>query len=329
MKNAQSLLYSLFQISGYMKNWYEVVLLYFGIRTKLVAKLVDGGECRINGMEGYYIFRNCRFVPWYMKLHNGIDSKFERGRLKLAVGNRKLVFNYGNQRDLANIFSILYELLVDGEYSELEVKNKQVVDIGASFGDTAIYFAIRGAQHVYAFELYPSSYLIGTKNVAANTLKNRITFLNEGCGPESGSIFIDPKHVSTVFSNVGTTKGLPIVMGYGLGCKSMVFEKAKKIKTGKKIKISTLDEIVRRYGINDGALKIDCEGAEYGIILGANNNTLKRFTQMIIEYHYGYRDLIKKLHAAGFDCTHTMPREMTGGSGERFEIGFISARRRS
>ena len=303
MKNVESLLSSLFQISIYMKNWYEIPLLYAGMKSEIVAKLAGGEEYRISGMEGYYIFRNCKFVPYYMKLKSGVDSSFKDGTLRLNADGKGLIFRYGSQRELADILSILYELFVDGEYSALEVLGRDVVDIGASFGDSAIYFSARGAKHVYAFELYPSSYALGVRNVAANSMKKRITFLNEGCGPRSGSILIDPKQISTVFG------------------------KAKSARKGKRVKISTLEGIVKRYKIGNGLLKVDCEGAEYEIILGAKDSTLKRFTQMIIEYHHGYRDLVERLDAAGFECTHTMPREMAGGAGERFEIGFIYASR--
>jgi len=40
----------------------------------------------------------------------------------------------------------------------VDVKNKSVVDIGAFVGDTAIYFAIKGAEKVIAIEPHPGAY---------------------------------------------------------------------------------------------------------------------------------------------------------------------------
>jgi len=56
------------------------------------------------------------------------------------------------------------------------------VDVGAASGDTAIYFALNGAKHVYAFEPYPYSYNIAKENIKLNHLEDKITMLNEGCG---------------------------------------------------------------------------------------------------------------------------------------------------
>lgn len=39
-----------------------------------------------------------------------------------------------------------------GAHAQLDIKGRQVVDLGAYTGDTAIYYAKRGASHVYAFE---------------------------------------------------------------------------------------------------------------------------------------------------------------------------------
>ena len=45
---------------------------------------------------------------------------------------------------------------------------------------------------------------------------------------------------------------------------------------------------------------MDCEGAEYDIINGSDNKLLRLFKSIVIEYHYGYIDLKKKLEGVGF-----------------------------
>jgi Methyltransferase FkbM domain len=61
----------------------------------------------------------------------------------------------------------------------------------------------------------------------------------------------------------------------------------------------TLEDILNKYNAPNGktVLKMDCEGAEYEIILSATVDTLLRFSHLLIEYHYGYN---KKL-ATGKD----------------------------
>ena len=38
-------------------------------------------------------------------------------------------------------------------------------------------------------------------------------------------------------------------------------------------------------------LKMDCEGSEYRIILNTDKKILRKFTQIIMEYHFGYKNL--------------------------------------
>jgi len=46
-----------------------------------------------------------------------------------------------------------------------------------------------------------------------------------------------------------------------------------------------------------GVLKVDCEGCEYGTILCSDNKTLRRFDEIMIGYHHGYKNLVEKLEA--------------------------------
>ena len=52
-------------------------------------------------------------------------------------------------------------------------------------------------------------------------------------------------------------------------------------------------------------LKLDCEGAEYNILFGAPDETLKRIRRIVMEYHdsltsHTHRDLVKFLSEKGF-----------------------------
>ncbi len=128
---------------------------------------------------------------------------------------------------------------------------------------------MKGAKHVYAFEPYPYSYNLAKKNIELNKLENKITLLNEGCGKE-GFVTIESKT-----KNYGGTD-------------------LKSFDTGIKIKISSLDLIAEKFKLNNAILKIDCEGCEYKTVLTANNKTLQKFNQIIIEYHYGYKNLKRR-----------------------------------
>jgi len=190
----------------------------------------------------------------------------------------------------------------------LDVKGKDVVDVGANVGDSAIYFALKGARHVYAFEPYPYSYNIAKKNIKLNHLEDKITLLNEGCG-KSGFVTIKED-----YENTGGTD-------------------LKNFKEGKKIKIESLDEIVKRFSLKHAELKVDCEGCEYDLILNASDEALKAFDQIIMEYHYGYRNLVKGLEQAGFKVKYSLPKYFYSREAEDNNtypyIGLIYAKNRS
>jgi FkbM family methyltransferase len=72
--------------------------------------------------------------------------------------------------------------------------------------------------------------------------------------------------------------------------------------------VLTLGDLVRRLAINPDVLKVDCEGCEYDVILSTCPRILAKFSYMQIEYHYGYRNLTKKLRECGFNIASSSPR---------------------
>jgi len=89
--------------------------------------------------------------------------------LELMLNNKSIIF-----------FGWLYGepgALPDRDW--LDVKGKRVLDVGASIGDTAVYFALRRATEVVAFEPYPFPYVFALKNIEVNGLKN-VKVINAG-----------------------------------------------------------------------------------------------------------------------------------------------------
>lgn len=94
-----------------------------------------------------------------------------------------------------------------------------------------------------------------------------------------------------------------------------------KIKTN--IRRISLNDIVKKHRIKDGALKMDAEGAEYKIIANASINTLKKFKQVQIDFHrHGSDKITNKLSKAGFKSQVTMT--ILAG---KIKSGYISAQR--
>jgi len=265
------------------KNWYDVVLFRIGIRKTLTIKFRNGKSVCFKSRKEYFDFWESEFGRDELsklteKRHYNYKIKgikIKSNSVELNYQNKKLYFYYDTNKQLNNTIILINANFINEQLKRLDVRDKDIVDVGANIGDTAIYFALKGAKHVYAFEPYPYSYNIAKKNIKLNHLENKITLLNEGCG-RSGFVTIREDYENSNSADL------------------------KNFKKGKKIKIESLDEIVKRFNLKHSALKVDCEGCEYDLILNASDEALNAFDQIIIEYHYGYKNLIEKLKKSGF-----------------------------
>ena len=177
----------------------------------------------------------------------------------------------------------LHTVFFNDEYSTLDVKDKIVIDVGANIGDSSIYFALRGAKKVIAIEPFPENFQLAKKNIELNNLDDTIDLIQAGCTSKSGTILLDP-------TNVGPCSIL-----------------SKSTQEGVEIPLLSLDDIIEKYQIESGVLKIDCEGCERDVILNTSKKSLQKFSQMFVEYHFGYRDLSSKLSSSGFSLKISRP----------------------
>jgi len=276
------------------KNWHEIILFRLGLKKKIDIVLKNGAKFRVNNYDDYNDF--WKFGQLILNNNVKVDKSRHLIIVKFEINKvlKEVIFGFKTIKNLRNMGEPIAENLIYDSYKMLDVSNKDVVDVGANIGDTAIYFALKGAKHVYAFEPYPYSYNIAKKNIELNHLKDKITLLNEGCG-RSGFVTIKED-----YENTGSTD-------------------LKNFKEGKKIKIESIDEIVKRFNLKHAALKVDCEGCEYDLILNASDKALLAFDQIIMEYHYGCINIVKRLKQAGFNVKYNLPIHM--------QLGLIYAKR--
>jgi FkbM family methyltransferase len=276
-----------------VKNWYSILIFRSGFKkTGFVMQLRDGKKIEIRKPEDYFSFWDHYFI------------KIDKRVIRFKFGSKRLKFYYDSKKQLANTLYLIKEQFIEKQYNLLNIKNRIVVDIGANIGDSAIYFALKGAKKVYAFEPYPYSYKLAMRNIRLNKLQNRIKLLNLGCYGKEGKIMIDTSYKNSSGADL------------------------KNFENGTVIHIITLGDLIRRFDIPKGAvLKMDCEGCEYGVLLEARNSDLRKFKQIVVEYHYGYLNIYRKLKAAGFRVTRTMPKYIINSEAENKEmiIGLIYA----
>lgn len=245
---------------------------------------------KIDNYEKYVTF--FRYIPFAWVGKDNIVSFFSEGKLiRMYVGN-------WHPAILAGIFG-----MKEYKTSFSDVKGKIIVDIGAAIGDTAVYFGMKGAKKIYGYEIIKECFDISQKNIELNNLK-------EICHMELCGI---GKNDSIELTHPAITS----------------FMSSENIKTFKGVKTKRISDIVREHDIKDAILKIDTDGFEYEILEITDNKTLRHFERIVIEYHYGIKNLEVKLQEAGFSTLATDPHKVYVDYHpeglQNMEVGYIIA----
>lgn len=210
--------------------------------------------------------------------HNQLEMAKAGLIFKFNPSDNKINFTYKNTSVSfvdADYNGDLIGVFLNEEYGDLEVQDKIVVDIGANIGDSAIYFALKGAKKVIAIEPYPLTFKSLKENVNFNGYTNIIKIINGGYGKDS-YLVVDP-------------------MKRAIGSSSLI-----ESSSGQTISIFSLQTIVKDYDIKDGILKMDCEGCEYELFNENNKPFFNKFEKILLEYHNYSDPLLNFLTDLGF-----------------------------
>lgn len=307
MANFKGPLANLLNIHRVVKNYWNVLLFKYGIIKDTWFKLYSGESFHIRNIRDYEKFWENKMVY----LNNNYKIKLRRKLIKVYFGKEypkyysksNISFIFDNENAIGNTIRQIRDILYYKEYRFINPKNKIVVDVGANIGDSAIYFHLRGAKQVYAVEAMPRLYKLMIQNIRINKIANVLP-INAVCST-SNKVYKLPKD-STWDGDI-----------------------QEKLNNSTKVKSISLDEIVKRYDINNGILKIDCEGCEYDIIANSRKETLQRFDEIFVEYHYGYINIERKLKDCGFRVGHTVPAKMINMqlNNPTMYVGFIKAKK--
>ncbi|GAC1480756.1 MAG: hypothetical protein PVSMB9_05680 [Candidatus Dormibacteria bacterium] len=108
------------------------------------------------------------YVQRFVDYGGRLEARSEKFVATLPDG---LVFEAGSRRVLDTL-AMLLERFVDEEYAWLDAKGRVVVDVGANVADSVVYFAKRGAAHVYGYEPDPVAFAAAERNLGLNRIAN-------------------------------------------------------------------------------------------------------------------------------------------------------------
>ncbi len=195
----------------------------------------------------------------------------------------------------------LFETFELGEYGEFPLRGKEVVDVGANMGDTAVFFASRGASKVIAYEPIPKVYQLALESVRLNGYEGRVQVHNCAIGSKEGEVEV-PADLSLEES---------------LSFTSLAEGGKRRVR----VPLVTLGHAMARIS-EPYLLKMDCEGCEYDVILNSPGY-VGEFQTALIEHHavitgINVSVVLEKLRELGFNCDLVdsqftgYPRNMTG-----------------
>ncbi len=215
-------------------------------------------------------YRGIRFLP-------SDDERFYK--VRVPTGEEFLIRASRGWQDLGAV----YEVFVEGIYAEHPpVDGKTVLDIGANIGDTAVYFAKRGAR-VVAYEPDPEMSELARRNVAGNGLCADVR--DAGIGASS-----EPLSLSA--SSDGAD-ALSVTLFPGNASVDPLRARSHPIR------VVAFAEVLTELGSVD-LLKMDCQGCEYPALASLTRTDMRRIKHVVMEYHGESRALEDKLRACGF-----------------------------
>jgi FkbM family methyltransferase len=164
---------------------------------------------------------------------------------------------------------ILAEIFLDKPYMRnINIRSQStVVDIGGYIGDFSLYAAkCLKARKVVVYEPSPKNFAILQRNIENNNFHDRIVAINMAVSDAEELVMdTDEERDSPAMVSLSeSSQGSHLL----------------------RIPSVTLAELIRVHGTGTiDLLKLDCEGAEYPILLSAPLEALEKIENIVFEYH--------------------------------------------
>lgn len=213
----------------------------------------------------------------------------------VRVEEFKGVFNIGAQSDLFRRLAIYgyYEPKLVNCCMRYLNRNKDFIDIGANIGFYTVLFAQEINKRILAVEPTQNALRRLRQNIKLNNVESKVEIFEGVISDHNGTLKVKSVIGKEEYSTIGDP------LHESIGQQQILEEDVVCI---------TLDDIVEKYKLNPGFIKIDVEGAEMLVFLGATQ-VLSKFRPVIIaeisdkllrKNGYSARELIALIRAANY-----------------------------
>lgn len=214
---------------------------------------------------------------------------------------RKFVYREGTNDE-----NVIRAAFCEDEYGILKLDfgpNNIVVDIGAHIGAvTMLFTTIRPDLKIFSFEPLLDNFELLKKNVTENKLDNEMNIFNQAVW------FYDDDEVKMYYPD--NSEGGKVHKFIGGQFFIHAFYNKKLFKKASTITLSKIFEENRIF--NCKFMKIDVEGAEYGILKAAPEEVLRMIERIHGEYHNIEPDRVKMPRKTLLDQTKGVFKDVTG-----------------
>jgi hypothetical protein len=174
----------------YVRNWFSLIAVYSGIIPHATAVFRDGTKIPVTRAK-YHDFRE-KLFQCYLS---------DEGFSYVESNHRKMIHtNSGIKMYLLPYYSnAIDEIFLRKVYGDKRLEGRSVIDVGASIGDSSLYFATLGSSCIYALESDPSIFQIALENIRMNNMLNAIHLYNVSVTSHYLASLILEKKMSNIF----------------------------------------------------------------------------------------------------------------------------------
>lgn len=192
------------------------------------------------------------YENFYTQIHKINDNLFTYKNYKLPIKHFE-----------ASVFYNFHS--IDKFIHKEKLYNKNILDVGAFIGDSALVFQSLNPNNIFSFEANPLNFDLLKQTININGINN----------------------ITPYFEALSDRKGFVKISIDG-SCSSVISNQANTID----VPSNTLDNFIESNNLQIGLIKVDIEGGEPYFLKGAQNTIKKQRPYMLLSIYHNWSDFI-------------------------------------